>query len=297
MLNWTELSWDQILARVRAATAPQILLLAGAGTFYRLPGIRMYDIHVGSPGGAGGSGRRGAAASVRSGGAGGGSGAYSFTTCTASDMPPSISYSVGTPGNGGTAITVDNTNGNAGSASSNTWIGYSATNSLCAATAGSPGAGGSAAAAAGGAAGSGQVPGAVGASSSATGLVGTNGTAAAMSASGPSGGGLTAANATSAGGTGAVPLTTVGRTKPIAGAAGGLVLAGPGGNPLGLTQSPTGGWSPGAGGSATANAASDGGLTPGFLAGGAGGGASTNGFASGAGSPGGPGFLIVIAYY
>lgn len=297
MLKWTDLSWDQIVARVRAATAPQILLLTGTGSFYRLPGIRMYDVHVGAPGGPGGSGRRGAAGSVRSGGAGGGSGGYSFTTVTQSDMPPSLSYSVGVPGAGGTAITVDNTNGNAGSASSKSWIGFSATDCLAAATAGSPGAGGTAVAAAGGAAGRGQVPGAAGASSSATGLAGTNGTAAAMSASGPSGGGLTAANATSAGGTGAVPLTTIGRTAPIAGAAGGLVLAGTGGNPLGFTQSPAGGWSPGGGGSSTANAASNGGALPGFLAGGAGGGASTNGFASGAGSPGGPGFLIVIAYY
>lgn len=101
-------------------------LLASDSVFtLTLPtGAVSYQFEAWGGGGSGGSGRRGAAGGGRGGGGGGGGGAYNrLVTTYAGIGASSLTCTIGAAVTGGTAITADDTNGNAGTAGNNTTVG------------------------------------------------------------------------------------------------------------------------------------------------------------------------------
>jgi hypothetical protein len=243
----------------------------------------------GAPGG--GSGRRGAAGTVRCGGQSGSGGGMSQATLRLSDLPATVSVTVGAGGNGGAAVTTNDTNGNNGDLGNQTHFG-----SIISCGYGGGGGGGGTNSGSTGSSypGGGMSLGATAIQPSTTGGAGGGGGSLLPTVSGGSGGGLTSANVPSAGGGSNAGITPV-ASQPGGTAGGG---AGPNGNNPTLTPGNFGGASGGGGGSGDAAGTIAGGAggNGGRGAGGGGGGASTNGANSGAGGRGGDGFVMVVCY-
>lgn len=259
-----------------------------------------------APGPGGGSGARGAAGNVRCGGGGGGSGPQVRDFFIPVSPGDKYRVFIGKAGQGGAAVTTDNTPGNpgtisgSGAASSFTLLNSANVNKVQVKAWGNSSAlmgqggtiGASAGTGLGGTSyGGGTITGLSGGAASTTGGVGGTGSSAVQgaAASAGAGGGITAANAASNGGPGGAQFNwsptglagaggIVGGAVPTRGEAAYL----PGGYPSG---------GPGGGAASTTGAAQDGADGRGYGAPGAGGGAAANGNNSGRGGHGDVGYV------
>lgn len=244
----------------------------------------------------GGSGRRGAAGTVRCGGGAGQAGGYVEVVLRASLLGPpltSVPVNVGVGGNGGAAVTVDDTNGVGGAIGGDTSFGpYGPNNLYVTAGGGAAGAGGTASSGTSGTTrGAGTTPGVSAPNASNIGAANNATPQAAFGGCGSPGAGITSANATStgaAGGTGGVILNAL---------AGGTANGGNGqSQPTDFANGFTGG-SGGGGGNSSATGGTNGGNGGWPGAAGGGGGATLNGFNSGAGGMGADGAARCLTRY
>lgn len=268
-----------------------------SGTWNKPTGPSFVLVEVWGAGAGGGSGRKGAASSTRTGGSGGGAGAYVAAIFAISELPSSVTVTIGAGGQGGASQTSAATNGNAGNNGGDTTFG-----SFIIAKGGAAGGGGTGAQVTGGAGGAAMD------APSLSEAGGTGGTSAnAGSATAPTnrrragaggGAGAGASNtntniAAAAGGAIAnYGATAVGTGSGAgAGTSGATGTAGSAGSSLGM-----GGGGGGAGVSGTSNAAGGNGGNGGIAGGGGGGGVGTGTGNSGAGGNGGDGFVRVTAW-
>ncbi len=223
-------------------------------------------------GGDGGSGRRGAAATSRFGGGGGGAGGYTVIDLDPSTLSSVEPVVVGQGGTGAAPVTVNDTNGAAGTNGGASQFGNPVRAQAAGGAGGFGGASFGVAAAAGGSAA--MFPGGSGGQAITTATAVTPTAPGVAAPGGPAGGSIDASDVIRAPG--------AGTGNQIATAAAGVAR-----NP----------WTPGGsgpGGAASVTAAAGAGTDGQVGAGGAGGGASLNGFASGAGGKGGTGVVVVI---
>jgi pectate lyase-like protein len=279
-----------------APLAPDVqwFTTTGNSTWTKPSGAVTTHVFLAGAGSGAGSGRRGAAATIRCGGGGGGGGSVSQKQFSSADLASTVTVTIPTGGGGGAAITVDSTNGNAGSnASGPTYFG-----SYLAAASGSPGQGGTATSGTGGNGGTaGTTAGGAGATASTTGGVGGNAATSGGGVGGSSGGGITSADVAGNGALGNDSNLGVGTLGGAVASAAGVVDTT---SPTSGTQSTIKGalgYAPGSGAASITTAAQAGAAATGIGAGGSGGGASLNGNNSGAGSQGGPGAALIITYF
>ena len=286
------------------STPIDIQLFTSSGVWTKPAGATLIEIYLVSGGGGGGSGRRGATLTARYGGGGGASGAMAAVKLQASALGTTENIWLGVGGNGGAAITVNDTNGNPGTAGSGSLFGGTGTvaTSLISTGTGVAAVGGTAVS---------QSSASFSQSFYFSGILPANtytsasnppGTLAPTTPGlqmraltyGGMGGGLSAANVASGGQ--AVNITAGNSTKilySVAASANGVLYTSTSIGNLFMSTSGGGG-----------RASDDNGATPaaaggigGFGSGGGGGGASSNGFNSGAGGKGGDGFCMVITYF
>jgi hypothetical protein len=277
------------------------------GTYsYTVPaGAKYVTVWLWASGGGGASGARRATTSARGGGSGGAGGAFCKMDLIASSITSPVTIVVPAGGNGGAAVTVNDTNGNAGNPGGHAQFGNLIAHLGSGGTGGST-TGGSAAGQRSSLYGFATVAGVNSGAGGAAGAGGSSGTitpgAHFIPSSGGGGAGQLANNTTSAlGGNGA--------SKGAAGAnivsgwnvviSSGLGGSNPGTAPTNGNNGTTtlfGGGGGGGGGYTTA-IAGQAGANGNFPGGGGGGGsASDNGFNSGAGGRGGNGLVIVVAW-
>lgn len=300
---------DQIVAGLTAKTLTdaevncdvQVFTTTGANTWTKPAGAKSVHVQLIAAGGGGGSGRRGAAGSARFGGGGASGGGIAEKTFQASYLGSTETVTVGAGGAGGTAQSVNDTDGNNGVDGGPTSFG-----GWLKAAFGLKGGGGTAAAGAAGAAVMGYPDPGVFATYGQGGASSTSATAGAginpttgIPPGGGGGGGLDTGNTPRAGGAGGGGLGTNGYATAIPGGAGGTVGAGQAGTPgTAITALVPFGGSGGGGGAANASAAAGAGAAGGkYGAGGGGGGASVNGQTSGVGGAGADGLAIITTYY
>lgn len=257
------------------------------GTWTMPEGAKAVHVIAVGGGAGGGSGRRGAAGTVRCGGGGGGGGGLSFRTIPAAVLSATETVTVGTGGAGGTAITANDTDGNAGTGGGLTTFG---THVKAFTTSG--GGGGTATAGTAGGSGAGQFAGAAGAAASGSGGVGGTGPNTSGVGGGGAGGGITSGDSPSAGGAGSLAVSV--NRGASAGAAINTSATPASAPPVGSAEPGSGG---GGGGGSIVGVAGSGAAGTIYGAGGGGGGASLNGNNSGAGGAGAVGCVIVITTF
>ncbi|MGL6349209.1 MAG: hypothetical protein ACRC2U_05025 [Aeromonas sp.] len=294
MLNATvtaDIAGKAKLADIQTFTTP------GTFTWTKLAGAKLVKIWTISGGGGGGAGRKGAAGTVRTGGAAGGSGGISFLEIDASLLGATESLTVGAGGNGAAAVTVNSTNGGAGSPGGESFFG-SVSSKYVRAGNGNGGAGGSATQALGGGFGAGSYAnGSAGSTSNNTGGGGGTGVSSNIGVSSAgSGAGITSANVASIGGQGgsypALHENIIGALGPAIGTNGGPPPT------IRAASDYRGGAGSSGGGSSITGNAGNGGDGAGAGTSGGGGGAATDGIGnSGKGGKGAPGKIIVITYF
>jgi hypothetical protein len=272
---------------------PDFQLFTSSGTWTKPTGaFTMAQVTLVGGGGGGASGRRGAAGTVRGGGQGGYPSNAIEVIFRLSDLPGTVSITVGANGTGGGAVTVDDTNGNNGGFGGQSIFGSLAATNFT----GNSGGGTNTGSTSPGFGASGYYQNQNPATSSATGGPGSNVGGLYVCMAGAPGGGITAVNAPSIGGQGARSIGTPTSTVPAAGTVPGGA-GGAGVNPS-LVPGATGGSSGSGGGAGDAAGTIAGGAggAGGYGSGGGGGGASTNGANSGAGGAGGQGFVMVVCF-
>lgn len=269
-------------------------------------GLKAVFVELGGGGGGGGGGRRGAAGSVRCGGGGGAGGAVVRGWFKDTELPSSLTITIGAGGVSGSSALTDNANGGNAGAGGTTTFG-----SLLRAVGGGGGSGGTATSGAGGSStfttatpdNFGQK---AGQSASGSGGVGSAGTQSldVSAPSGASGGGISSSDVLSGGGAGGsrsagsyrAGFQASGGSAGTSGAgAGGN--AGDGGNATATYFGLVVGAGGGGGGSRSGADGGNGGNGTGFGSGGGGGAGSENGFNSGRGGSGGNGYALVFEYY
>lgn len=121
-LEWSrDLGW-----KIFTTTTNQSYLLTefiASGTFTKSQNSKRVVMFGIGAGGGGGSGRQGAAGENRFGGGGAGGGATVWRQFAASELPATITVTIGTGGTGGAAQASTSTNGNAGTIGGDTTIG------------------------------------------------------------------------------------------------------------------------------------------------------------------------------
>jgi hypothetical protein len=266
-----------------------VQIFTSSGTWTKPAGAKLVTVTIIGTGGGGGSGRRGAAGSNRSGGVGGGCGGFLERQFQASDLGPTEDVTIGIPGTGGVAQSVDNTNGNSGQNGTDCWFGASQALAKARASGGTGGPGGT----------TGNVNGVFGgqplngtnqSGGSSTGAGGSSQFGQYAGSGGGAGGGLNTTNTPADGGFGA---SVISASSSVIGQKG-IAPGGDGGN--GASQATP--YMPGAGGGGGASGptiSGRGGRGGAYGSGGGGGAASVNGFGSGSGGDGGPGVIIVIS--
>lgn len=268
-----------------------------SGTWNKPTGPSFVLVEVWGAGAGGGSGRKGAASSTRTGGSGGGAGAYVAAIFAISELPSSVTVTIGAGGQGGASQASAATNGNAGNNGGDTTFG-----SFIIAKGGAAGGGGTGAQVTGGAGGAAMdVPslseaGGTGGGSPITGSATAPTNKRRAGAGGGAGAGASNTNtdipAAAGGAIANYGATAVGTGSGAgAGTSGATGTAGSAGSSLGM-----GGGGGGAGVSGTSNAAGGNGGNGGIAGGGGGGGVGTGTGNSGAGGNGGDGFVRVTAW-
>jgi hypothetical protein len=286
-----------VLTATATLTIPTVHVdtFSASGTWTRPVGKSIARVTVIAGGGGGGSGCRDAAGTVRCGGMGGGGGGASTADFQVSDLPASVSVTIGAGGTGGAAQTVNASGGIAGNNGANTTFG-----TVLSAWAGTRGEGGQHSAMdSGGVWGTGGLGVWPGGQAGSIGIAGgtdpiSNAPSFNFSVAASAGG-----NGGGIGSTGTIwPAVAGGDNfgyQVSGGTAGGTGAAGGTGVVPTLTAFHPGGTGGGGGGaSATAAAGSGGNGVRG--SGGGGGGASLNGFNSGAGGRGGDGFVSIVTW-
>lgn len=107
----------------RATFGQEIYEAAGTYTLTPPTGATAYFFEIVGGGAGGGSGRRGASLTTRWGGGGGGAGGFVSGVVRIDPFYPTVKVTVGAGGDGGAAVTADNTNGNNGVAGSQSSVG------------------------------------------------------------------------------------------------------------------------------------------------------------------------------
>lgn len=240
---------------------------------------------LGASGGSGGSGRRNASLTARAGGAGGQAGTVNrfyipLRDSTGALLATSGVLTVAASPAGGAAVTIDNTDGNAGAPSQSTTFVFAGTSYVVSG-------GGSAAS---GGTNSGSTPGAIQTSMFVTSSPASSSISASIATAYPNGivgpgvpgGSISAADA----------LLTVGGSILTQGGGGNLSSTTPGADGVGYQRGSHMAAVGGCGGAASSTAAAGSGGNGIYGSGGGGGGASLNGFNSGAGGRGGAGWAI-----
>jgi len=285
-------------------------LFTGSGVWTKPANAKYVEIYLVGGAGGGASGRRGLTSTARYGGGGGSSGFVNIAKINASNLAATENIWIGAGGTSGSAITVNDTNGNAGGTGAVSIFGGSGTIAnakLCTAN-GFGGAGGTAVAQGSSTVGNSVIFGVFyNTSIFGSGTIGPNVFGGGVSSyssrpltSGAMGGGISAANGTNSGGGFNVYGMSTGQT--IATITGGISVGSAGGNGSLITNSPSGlffatGGGGGASGDVAGTTAGGTGGNGGPGAGGGGGGASANGANSGAGGTGGNGFCLIITYF
>ena len=286
----------------------QIFLSSGVWT--KPAGATYVEVYLVGGGGGGGSGRRGVGSTARYGGGGGSSGSFNIAKLNANTLGATENIWIGVGGTGGTAVTINDTNGNQGGIGALSLFGGTGVSTTAKLTTGTSfgGVGGTAVTQGGSSVSNSILFGVL----SNTNTYGTGtqppgtfagGTTVYISRpliAGAIGGGLSTANATNVGGS--ISLTGLATAQVIATVSGGTLVGSSGSNGSLITNSPSGLFfsTAGGGGSSGNSVATLGGGaggTGGPGAGGGGGGASANGINSGAGGNGGNGFCIIITYF
>ena len=285
-------------------------LFTGSGVWTKPANAKYVEIYLVGGAGGGASGRRGTTATARYGGGGGSSGWFNIAKINASNLAATENIWIGAGGTSGSAITVNDTNGNGGGTGAVSIFGGSGTTTnakLCTAN-GFGGLGGTAASQGASTVGNSVMFGLLNNTSTfgtGTGAPnnfsgGTQNYASRPLIAGGIGGGISAANATNSGG--GFILTGMSTGQTIAIVTGGGSVGSTGNNGSLITNSPSGlffatGGGGGASGDVAGTTSGGRGGNGGPGAGGGGGGASANGANSGAGGTGGNGFCLIITYF
>lgn len=276
----------------------QVDVFTSSGTWTKPANCKLVRALLIGGGGGGGSGRRGATGTIRGGGGGGGARGQTFVDISPDELGATESVTVGAGGAGGAAVTVDDTNGNAGTVGGETQFGNYKSQG------GGAGTGGIAGNASGGS-GSGRsfILGTIQTHSSSDGGSGsgdTQGTAPSDVTTGncnPLGGGgggsISSGNAFVQGRNGAGFNTTTSTISFKGGGARSTAQGVNGGNAVNYISFFGTGAGGGYGGNTQAGTKGGNGI---FGSGGGGGGGSTNGYDSGAGGDGGNGIAVIISF-
>ncbi len=280
-VNWLARSLTRDTAAV--STRVNIQKFTASGTWTKPVFASQVEVICIAGGGGGGSGRRGAFGTVRQGGGGGAGGNRTIITLDATDLPSTVSVTVGAGGTGAPAQTLDNSDGSTGGTGGTTSFGsYAAAFGGYGGFAGSTGAGGQ-----GGGAIPGQFQGATGGIASTTGGNGSSSVAFGYGGgmAGGGGAGSDAANSVFNGG-GAYTMSDFPSYSLVAG------TSSAGTNGADRTPANTPLLGGGGTGGGTYQPGGNGGK---YGAGGGGGGAGNNGSGGGAGGTGGQGIVWVVS--
>ena len=289
-------------------TPVNIQTFTSSGVWTKPANATVVEVFIFGAGGGGGAGRRGAATTGRYGGGGAATGSVVINKMDASVLSATENIWIGTGGNGANGVTVDNTNGSAGSVGGASYLGGTgnAATAKIIAPGGGSGFGGTNVANSSGQSAAQLIYGVYGVNAYGTGSFSANGFTTTNILNvrpiscGVYGGGIDTANARYSGSSiqnRKMDLATLFYTT-----SGGVAAGAVGANgTFSLTDANfavlSSGGAGGASGDAAGTIAGGRGGNGGICAGGGGGGASTNGAASGAGGTGGNGYCIIITYF